>query len=139
MQKRIIRTIFFKRKYEHVGNIFEKFKIKFVFDMFFNQLLNESVLQHLNVSCRKLLQGNPVPTGSTRRSEKCFYTLIKARSKIMDKSLANTIRRALNILIQYNLIPDSLDSYSTTRLKSFVTKICENYFKGETDIVSLFF
>ena len=87
----------------------------------------------------KLLQGNPAPTRSTRSSENGFYTLSKSRSEIMEKSLANTIFRALNILIQYNLIPDNLDSYSTTQLKSFVTKICEMGFKGETDIVSLFF
>ena len=139
MQKRIIRTIFFKKKYEHIGNIFEKFKIKSVFDMFFNQLLNESILQHLNVSCIKLLQGNPAPTRSTRRSEKGFYILIKLRSKIVEKSLANTIRRALNSLIQCNLIPDNLDSYSTTQLNRFFTKICENYFKGETDSPELVF
>ena len=34
MQKRIIRTIFLKRKFEQVGNIFEKFKIKSVLTCF---------------------------------------------------------------------------------------------------------
>ena len=55
VQKKILRTIFFKRKNDHITNVFIEYNIHTVFDLFFIQIFRETFRQLRNGSLLKFL------------------------------------------------------------------------------------
>ena len=43
VKKKILRTTFFKRKYEHITNVFIEYNIHTVFDLFFIQIFSQNL------------------------------------------------------------------------------------------------
>ena len=52
-QKRILRTIFFKQKFEHITSKFKEFGLETVHEIYLNQLFKETIFQYLKRSPSK--------------------------------------------------------------------------------------
>ena len=50
IQKKIIRTNFFLRKYDHESEYFSKYRLQNVYEMFISQLCSEAMLQFIEMS-----------------------------------------------------------------------------------------
>ena len=58
MQKRIFKTISFKRKFDHASYILHSFEIETVFDLFFRQIFKETFIQLRGKTPLKILIWN---------------------------------------------------------------------------------
>ena len=67
-QKKIIRTIFLLRKYDHVLEYFSKFQLQSVHEFFISQLFSETIFQFLEKSPLKVLNLDYVKTRRSTRS-----------------------------------------------------------------------
>ena len=80
VQKKILRTIFFKRKYEHITNVFIEYNIHTVFDIFFIQIFHETFRQLRNESPLKFLIRDKTSTMKTRSKSKGLLILPALRT-----------------------------------------------------------
>ena len=142
MQKKISRTIFNKSRSDHVKHLFESYEIKTVYDLFFDQLFTEALCQYFKISCIKLniwddlLQNNQ---RITRNSSRGLFKPFKHRTKTKEKSLNNSIRKALNFLLDHGLLENFPSTVTCKDVKREMKNTLKVYIKDNATLVSLFF
>ena len=98
-QKKLLRTIAFKRKFEYISHIFEEHNIETVHDMFLRQLVSETVLQFHGTSPLKFLEKHNVKAKRmTRFSSKGLVNSFFTKSCITEKSIEDKIVKCFNFL-----------------------------------------
>ena len=140
MQKRIFKTICFKRKFEHASSILHSFEIDTVFDLYFRQVFKETFNQ---------LRGK-TPLGifnleslNTRRVTRAFVakTLpsMKTRTQIMQRSWKNVSLKCYNFLKSNELIPENLNQLTEYQLNGHFKKMFSLFLKDNGYLLDLFF
>ena len=137
-QRRILRAIFFRNKYDSVGFIFERNKISTVFEIYlmelfadvFKQLRTESLLSSLNKA------GNH--SYYTRRNKKGLFSIPYSRTVTESKSVENRLRQAYNWLKDRDLNPKEIRRLSNLQISLQLKKISELYIIGSNVSISIF-
>ena len=140
-QRRILRAIFFKKKYDSMQEILSKNKINTIYELFikeivhevFRELRKDSPLQLLNLEERLIFQRE------TRWNSKGLFQPIIARTLKNKKSLTNSLMIAYNWLKTLDLIPSQIETLSETQLKKHLNLINELYIVDNKDLFSLYY
>ena len=123
MQKRIFKTICFKRKFEHASYILHSFEIDSVFNLYFRQIFKEIFNQ---IRGKTTLETFNLETLINRRITRASVakTLpsMKTRTEIMQCSWKNVSLKCYNFLKSNELIPDNLNQLTEHQLNRYFKK-----------------
>ena len=87
-QKRILRTIFFKRKFEHITSKFNELGLETVHEIYLNQFVKETIFQYLKRSPLDYLNINKFSyRRSTRSTSNGMIPFYRCKTKMMENSL----------------------------------------------------
>ena len=144
VQKKILRTIFFKRKYEHITNVFIESKVTHflvhtVFDLFFIQIFQETFRQLRNESPLKFLMRDKTSTVKTRSKSKGLLILPALKTTKMKNFVSLKVINAYNFLIDNKLIPNNLNVMNEVGFKSFFKQFSRLYIIDNESMFSLFY
>ena len=141
VQRRILRCIFFKSRFQSIKDILTKFKILTVYELYFYELIkelfknlrNDSPLDYLKsvdqISNRRL----------TRNREKGLLNSIKNTSKVMSSSLKNRLTVLFNFLKVNQLIPNNYRNISENELKVYIRQLVNLFVLDNLELHHLFF
>ena len=117
-QKRILRTIFFKRKYEQITAKYKDLGIDTVHENDLNQLFKETIFQYLKRSPLDFLNvSNYSNKRNTRSTSNGMIPFYRCRTKTMENFLSCKIVKCFNFLMSNKLLPDKIEMYSQEQLK----------------------
>ena len=141
VQRRILRAIFFKKKFDSLEGVFVDNKVLTVSELFQVEILKELFRQLQCKSPRTLLQPNenPNPNYQTRLRKKNMFTPVYSRTVTNKKSLTNCLRKAYNWLLNLDLVPYSLWQMSPRQIKQLITKITSLYIIDNKQLSELFY
>ena len=137
-QRRILRAIFCKNKYESIEQLFEKNNILTVFELYVMEVCRELFKQLKSESPLCFQDGIDFCQYNTRRKEKGLLPLTYCRTVIRAKSVDNRLRKAYNWLKDHDLIPVDLPKMSTAQIQLHLKKISYLYVKGSRLYETLF-
>ena len=140
-QRRILRAIFFKNKFDSLRDILLDNKIFTVYELYtleivkelFKQLRNESAVQYLeipNVSDAIM---------TTRWRAKGLFSTTYSRTVTKRKSLENTLRKTYNWLKWMDLIPNDINKLSSPKMRAYITKLGYLYIIDNKELHSILF
>ena len=140
MQKRIFKTVCFKRKLEHDSYILHSFEIGTVFDLYFRQIFKETFNQlpgktPLETFNLESLNNRRV----TRASVAKTLPSMKTRTQVMQRSWKNVPLTCYNFLKSNELIPDNLNQLTEHQLNEYFKKLFSLFLKDNGDLLDLFF
>ena len=140
MQKRIFKTICFKRKFEHTSYILHSLEIDTVFDLYFRQIFKETFNQlrgkpPLETFTLESLNNRRI----TRASVAKTLPSMKTRTQIMQRSWKNVSLNCYNFLKSNELIPDNLNQLTEHQLNGYFKKLFSLFLKDNGDLLDLFF
>ena len=121
-QKRILRTIFFKRKCDHITTKFNDLGIDRVHEIYLTQFFKETIFKYL----KRSTSNGMIP----------FY---HCRTKTMENSLSCKIVKCFNFLMSNKLLPDKIETYSQEQLSKFLKVFKRNYILDNVQLVDNFF
>ena len=136
-QRRILRAIFCKNKYESIEQVFEKNNILTAFELYVMEVCREIFKQLKSESPLCIQDGIDLCHYNTRRKEKGFLPLTYCRAVTRAKSVDNRLRKAYNWLKDHDLIPVDLPKVSTAQIV-ISEKISYLYVKGSRLYDTLF-
>ena len=140
MQKRIFKTICFKRKFEHASYILRSFEIDTVFDLYFRQIFKETFNQLRGKTPLETFNLESLNTRRvTRASVAKTLPSMKTRTQIMQRSWKNVSLRCYNFLKSNELIPDNLNQLTELQLNGHFKKLFSLFLKDNGDLLELFF
>ena len=139
VQKKILRTIFFKRKYEHITNVFIEYMFTPFFDLFFIQIFHETFRQLRNDSPLKFSIRDKTSTMKTRSKSKGLLILPALRTTKMKNYYSLIVINAYNFLIDNKLIPNNFNVMIEVGFKSFFKKLSRLYLIDNESMFSLFY
>ena len=123
-QKKIIRTIFCLRKYDHVSEYFSKFQLQSVHKIFISQLFSETIFQFLEKSPLKFLNLDYVKTRRSTRSNSLGYIPLPLRkSKLAQNSVSYKTVKSYIFLMSKNLLPLNPNEFTDKQKKDFYVKL----------------
>ena len=138
--KRILQTIFFKRKFEHLTSKFNEFGLETVHKIYLNQLLKETVFLYLKRSPLEYLKNNKFSyrrsTFSTSNGMILFY---RCKTKMMENSLSYKIVKCFNFLMSIGFFQITLKLTLMTNCQTFSKIIQENYIIDNVQLIDNFF
>ena len=137
-QRRILRAIFFKNKYESVGPIFEKNSVLTVFELYAMEVFREVFKQIKLESPLCFRDGIGLCQYDTRRKEKGLLPLTYSRTVTRAKSVDNRLKKAYNWLKDHDLIPADLTKLSKAQTQVHLKKISDLYVRGSDLCETLF-
>ena len=141
VQRKIIRAIFFRKKYESLGltlidnkiyTVYELYVIELVKELF-KQIRSESPLQYI------IPQSLAVIKKQTRWSLRGLFPPSISKTTKNKKSLANLLKKTCNWLKQLNLLPENFQNFSFQQVKAHISKISELYIKDNRDVFALYY
>ena len=140
-QRRILRALFFKKKFDSLRDILLDNKTFTVFELctlevvkeLFKQLGNESAVQYLEI----LNVSDEIMT--TRWRAKVLLSTTYSRSVTTRISLENTLRKTYNWLKCMNLIPNDINKLSSPKVRAYLTKLGSLYIIDNKDLHSILF
>ena len=138
-QKKILRTIFFLRKYDHVSEYFSKFQLQSVHEIFISQLFSETIFQFLGKSPLKFLNLDYVKTRrSTRLNSLGCIPLPLRKPKLAQNSVLYKIVKCYNFLMSNNLLHLNLNEFADKQKKDFYVKLKKLYLNDNRLLVDMF-
>ena len=139
VQKKILSTLFFKRKYEHITNVFIECNIHNVFDLFLIQIFHETFRHLRNESPLKFLIRDKTSTMKTRSKSKGLLILLALGTTKMKNSVSLIVINAYKFLIDNKLIPNNLNVMTEIGFKCFFNKFSRLYILDNESKFSLFY
>ena len=119
-QRRILHTIFFKRKYDHITTKFNDLGIDTVHETYVTQLFKEIIFQYLKYSPLDFLNvSNCSNKRNTRSTSKKMIPFSRCRTKAMKNSLSCKIVKCFNFLMSNKLLPHKIETYPQEQLSKF--------------------
>ena len=129
-QKKIIRTIFFLGKYDHVSEYFSKFQLQSAHEIFISHLFSETIFQFLGKSPLKFLNLDYLKTRrSTRSNSLGCIPLPLRKSKLLQNSVSYKIVKCYNFLMSNKLLPLNLNEFTDKQKKDFYVKFKKSVLK----------
>ena len=139
-QRRILRPFFFKKKFDSMVNVLADNKILNVFELFMVEVIQELFKQIRKESSLELsLTFTTGKSISTRRAVKGFLDVPCSRTIVKRKSLSNTMIRAYNWLLDFDLIPENLGDLTKNQIKVYIKDILSVYIMNNRDLMEIFF
>ena len=140
MQKRIFKTICFKRKFDHASYILYSFEIETVFDLYFRQIFKEIFNQLRGKTPLETFNlGSLNNRRVTRASVAKTLPSMKTRTQIMQRSWKNVSLKCYNFLKSNELIPDNLSQLTEHQLNGYFKNLFLLFLKDNGDLIDLFF
>ena len=139
-QRRILRAIFFKKKIDSMVNVLADHKIFNVFELFIVEVIQDLFKQIRKVSFLELYL--TFTTGkliNTRWVVKGLLDVPYSRTNVKRKSLSNTMIRAYNSLLDFDLIPENLEDLMKNQIKMYIKDALSVYIKNNRDLMEIFF
>ena len=118
MQKRIIRTIFFRKRSDTVSDLFMKHKIETVFELYVEEIFKETLFQIYGFSTIRSLDLQNQAFLRTTRSQ--IAGLIRphfSRTVTAKNSLAGRVTKCYNFLMKNDLLPSFGNNIDKIMLK----------------------
>ena len=138
-QKRILRTISFKPKYEHITTKFNDLGIDTIHEIYLTQLFKETILQFLKRSPLDFLNvSNYSNKQNTRSTSNGMIPFYRCRTKTMENSLSCKIINCFNFLMSNKLLPDKIETYSQEQLSKLLKVFKKNYILDNVQLVDNF-
>ena len=139
-QRRIIRAILFKKKYDSLQDILRQTKLNTVFELFildvfreiFNQLRSNGTTKFSKLVAETKHQ-------KTRGSKKGILPIPYSRTKSKSKSVELTLIRGYNWLLKLNLIPVGIETMSQAQIKTYLKDLNRLFITDSSDLFVLFF
>ena len=138
-QRRIIRAIFFRKKYDSIKDIFERKQILTVFELYVNEIFREVFYQLRSESPVIFLNKGFVNKYDTRSARKGHLQTSYCRKVAKSKSIQNVLTKGHNWLKTFNLIPENLTKMTSKQAVSYLRVLRDLYIAGDSNIVSIFF
>ena len=124
-QRRILRAIFFKRKYDSLVNVLQKNNILSVFELYLVELIKELFKQFQNKSPTSFLpqlETNVSRSITTRYQKNHSLPLARGRTLIKRKCLQNALCKSYNWLGQFNLLPCDMHLMTKSQIHTYIKK-----------------
>ena len=141
-QRRILRGIFFKKKYDSISNILRRNGVLTVFELYIVEVMKELFRQLQSKSPNLLLSNIEATTNDKierRSKQKNLLPLTWSRTIVKQKCLTNVLIKCHNWLKQFNLLPEDLATMSKTQTMKLTQKISSLYVVDNEQLVTLFF
>ena len=124
VERRILRAIFFKKKFDSMVNVLADHKILNVFELFMVEVIQELFKQiRKETSLELSLTFTTGKSINTRRTVKGLLDVPYSRTIVKRKSLSNTMIRAYNWLLDFDLIPENLGDLTKNQIKMYIKDI----------------
>ena len=140
MQKRIMRTIFFKKREESVSELFFKHKISTIHELYLEEFFKESIYQIYGWSTNKSLDFENQTLQRFTRSQ-CAGLLRPPFSRVTTgkNSIFTRITKCYNFLMKNDLLPKFGKSVDKTSLKRFILNFKKLYIQDSETTFNLIF
>ena len=125
-QGRILRAIFFKRKYDSLVNVLQQNKILSVFELYLVELIKELLRQFQKKSPTNFLpqlETNGSRSITTRYQRNHFLPLARGRTLNKRKCLQNALCESYNWLSQFNLLPCDMHLMTKSQIHTYIKKL----------------
>ena len=141
VQRRIMRAIFFKKKFESMKEIMIENGIQTVFELYVAELIKELFRQLRFEAPNQYLQETSTVGGhlNTRGKEKGLLRSNYCRTVVKKKSIGNSLRKAYNWLTDLKLIPVELQTMTKWQVKQYLHKLNAVYVMDNRHLFSMFF
>ena len=134
-----IESIFFKKKVDSMVNVLADHKILNVFELFIVEVLQELFKQIRKESSLELsLTFTTGKSISTRRTVKGLLDVPYSGTIVKRKSLSNTMIRAYNWLLDFDLMPEILGDLTKNQGKMYINDISSVYIMNKLFDGSIF-
>ena len=130
LQKRILKTIIFKNRGDHVCYLFKRYNVLSVFDLYFDAFVKEILDQIAKVSPLNFLDVD----SKTLASIKSLIPLSHVKTQTQKKSLRFSIIKVFNYLAKEILLPKQV---AKKEIFSIRTKLWSFYLDNE-DVFDMF-
>ena len=121
-------------------NVLADHKILNVFELFVVEVIQELFKQIRKESSLELsLTFTTCKTINTRRKVKGLLDVPYSRTTVKRKSLSNTMIKAYNWLLDFDLIPENLDVLTKNQIKLYIKDILSVYIMNNRDLMEIFF
>ena len=134
-QRRILRAIFFKKKFDFLHDLLRTNKILTVFELF----VLENIKELFRPKSFIVLDANDVGTYTTRWNMKKWMPAQYSRTVLKRRSLENLLRLTYNWLMEAELIPTYLRKLSSYLVKKLITSITANYVVDNKHLFAYYF
>ena len=141
-QRRILRAIFFKRKYDSLVNVLQQNKILSVFELYLVELIKELLRQFQKKSPTNFLpqlETNGSRSITTRYQRNHFLPLARGRTLIKRKCLQNALCKNYNWLSHFNLLPCDMHLMTKSQIHTYIKKLERLYIVDNYQLLKLFF
>ena len=140
MQKRIMRTIFFKKREESVSELFIKHKVSTIYELYLEGNFKETIYQIYGWSTIKYLDFENQTLQRFTRSQ-CAGLLRPHFTRVTTgkDSLFNRITKCYNFLMKNDLLSEFGKSVDKTSLERFILNFMKLYIQDSETTFNLIF
>ena len=138
-QRRILRAMFFGKKYESLQDIFIRKQISTAFELYVREISREFSSQLLSGSPVTFLSKGYVNKYDTRSARKRHLQTSYCRTVTKPKSIQNVLTKGHNWLKTFNLIPENPTKITSKQAAGHLKVLRDLYIDGDSNIVSIFF
>ena len=123
-QRRIIRAILFKKKFDSLQNILHQTTLNTVFELFIQDVFREIFNQLRSNGTSKLSKLIAEwKQRKTRGSMKGLLPIPYSRTKSKSKSVEHTLIKGYNWLLQTDLMPGNIKTMTQTQVKTYLKNL----------------
>ena len=135
-----MRAFLFQKKIESMVNVLADHKILNVFELFIVEVIQELFKQIRKESSLELsLTFTTGKSKNTRRTIKGLLDVPYSRTIVKRISLSNTMIRAYNWLLDFDLFPENLGDLTKNQIKMYVKDILSVYIMNNRSLMEIFF
>ena len=138
LQKRIVRAIFFKRKFDSISEELIEVQIETVFSLYLKRLFNELFCQITNVSPLHLLNIEKIDNRRHLRNKtRGILPSVQWHCRVMKFSLSRRLVLAYNYAKENHLIPENISAMDDSTFKIFFAIFFRIYVFDNKDLHDL--
>ena len=139
-QRRIMRAILFKKKFDSLQNILRQTTLNTVFELFNQDVFREIFNQLRSNGTSKLSKLiAESKQRKTRGSIKGLLPVPYSRTKSKSKSVEHTFIKGYNWLLQTDLKLCNMETMTQTQIKTYLKNLNRLYFTQSSEVFALFF
>ena len=139
-QRRIIRAILFKKKFDSLQNILHQTTLNTVFELFIQDVFREIFNQLRSNGTSKLSKLIAEwKQRKTRGSIKGLLPIPYSRTKSKSKSVEHTLIKGYNWLLQTDLMPGNIETMTQTQIKTYLKNLNRLYITDSSELFALIF
>ena len=139
-KRRILRAIFFKKKTDSMVNVLADHKILNVFELFMVEVIHELFKQIRKESSLELsLTFTTGKSINTKRTVKGLWDVPYSRTKVQRKSFSNTMIRAYNWLLDFDLVPENVGDLTKNQIEMYIKGILSVYIMNNKGVMERIF